>query len=128
LNFVQRFAWRVRLLIFPTARLALHLPSQGLDHDKQWREFYRSEHRAARQEVENYLGSRFRGMTFEVLEKGSEGEWQGRPEKNTIFYLDLDFRLRDIEWFSRMKDVWGSRDRFNQDVIYITFHPIWILE
>lgn len=128
MSFLHRLVWRVRLLIFPTARLALHLPSEGWDRDHQWREFSRSEHRVVRQEIENYLANRIGGMSFDVLEKGGEGEWQGHAEKNTVFYLDLDFRLPEIEWFSRMKNVWAGKDRFNQDLIYITFHPIWILE
>lgn len=125
---MQRLIWRLRLLVFPTARIHLHLPSAGRDLDQQWRDFSRSEHRVVRNEIESYLKSRLGGISFDTYEKGSEGEWQGQPEKNTVFYLDLDFRLRDVEWFFRMKDVWGSERRFNQELIYITFQPIWILE
>jgi hypothetical protein len=128
LNLAQRMIWGFRFLVFPTARMSLHLPSEGVDLDKNWRQFSRSEHRGVREEIEDYLKDRFGGITFEIYEKRSEGEWQGKPEKNAVFYLDLDFSMRDIAWFFQMKDEWGARGRFNQELIYITLHPIWTME
>jgi hypothetical protein len=110
-------------------RLYLHLPAQGYDHDNGWQRFSRAQHMSVVKEIELHLGEdRFQGISYEVHAKPSGGIWQGKREKNTVLYLDLRANIRDIEWCFKMKDVWGSKERFNQDVIYVSVHPIWVLE
>jgi hypothetical protein len=127
MNLAQRFVWLVRLFVFPTARMHLHLPYEGSDRDDQWRKFSRDAHRVVREEIKSYLGDRYQGISFDIYSKSSKGIWGDKMETNVVFYLDLDYRIRDIEWLFDMKDVWGSRERFNQELMYIAFHPIWVM-
>jgi len=129
LNLAQRLVWRVRLFVFRTARLHLHLPYEGSDLDDKWRKFSGAAHRLVREEIKSYLGKdRYPGISFDIYWKSSKGIWRDKEETNIVFYLDLDYRIRDIEWLFNMKDVWGSRERFNQELMYIAFHPIWVVE
>jgi len=105
----------------------VHLPVEGRDRDKEWREFSSDMHDSVIAEIESYLDDRFQGTTYEFYWKSSRGTWRGESEKNQVFYIDLQSRVQDIEWFFRMKEVWCDKARFNQEVIYVAIHPIWVL-
>lgn len=121
----ERLVWHLRLLLFPTVRVHVHIPVEGEDRDKNWRKFSPETRDAVVLEIETYLKDRFQGLTYEFYWKSSRGTWRGKLEKNQVFYVDLEPRLYDIRWFLAMKNLWRSTSRFNQEVIYIAMHPIW---
>jgi hypothetical protein len=125
LTFRERLEWRFRLLVFPRMRVAVHLPVKAATRTRGWVEFTPDLHDLSIEEIAQYLGDRFGGVTSEILVRHqSRGLWAGLKEENLVIYTDVDLQLADVEWFRKMrKTVW--QERFDQYEIYGAIFPVW---
>lgn len=127
LGILRRLMWSIRLSVHRHYRIQILLPLFASTRSGKWRDFRKEPwlHDETAAQIKTYLGARA-GITFEFLRRDrSSGEWEGGPrEKNAVFYIDVDLRVADIEWFLKKSETeW--RDRFDQHEIYLVFHKIW---
>lgn len=122
---VERIRWIVLLYLAPKVRVYIHLPFHAYTRSNVWTDFNPKLHDETISDIEEYLLSRFPGISYEVWRRAdSGGRWHDLEEDNMILYTDLKLTMRDILWFHRMREtIW--KERFDQEVIYIAIHPIW---
>lgn len=126
---VEQLKWCVRLFVFPNNRVAVHMPLLGFDRYGRWRDFVAENqslplHWHTLKEIGKYLGTQ--GASLDFWQKHSGGMFEGKTEENWVIWVDLKLRLSHVRWFPTKKKEW--KDSFDQKSIYITIHPLWILE